>query len=141
MNIMKSLTKLTTIVGLASAMIALTACKSPGPFVPKTPKNTIENTEPFVLLDRGAARSVTCTQIQKQVLEDGRLQVTANVRNLESRRIQVQINCEFKDAQGFPVDSTPFRTVILDENAQEGVRFVSLSDQARNFTIRVRQAR
>jgi hypothetical protein len=69
------------------------------------------------------------------------LQVSANVRNRENRRIQVQINCEFKDGQGFSTDSTPFQNLILDENAQETVRFISMNDQAQRFTIRVRQAR
>jgi hypothetical protein len=48
----------------------------------------------------------------------------------------------FKDPQGFPTaDEAPFRTLILTENAQEGVRFVSLNAQARTYTIRIRQAR
>jgi len=63
------------------------------------------------------------------------------VRNRENRRIQVQINCEFKDAQGFPVDSTPFQTLILTENATESVPFTSMNSKAKNYTIRVRQAR
>jgi len=33
----------------------------------------------------------------------------ANLRNRENRRIQVQANCVFKDAQGFSVEDTPFR--------------------------------
>ena len=53
----------------------------------------------------------------------------------------MQINCEFKDAQGFPIDATPFQTLILTENGQEGVSFESLSDKAKKYTIRVRQAR
>ena len=63
------------------------------------------------------------------------------MRNRENRRIEVQINCVFKDEQGFPVDETPFRTLILTENAQEGVQFTSMNNQAKTYTIRVRQAR
>ena len=92
-------------------------------------------------MDPGAQRSVTCSGLQETVLADGRLKVAANVRNRENRRIQVQINCEFKDAQGFPIDTTPFQTLILTENGQEGVSFESLSDKAKKYTIRVRQAR
>ena len=58
----------------------------------------------------------------------------ANVRNRENRRIQVQINCVFKDAQGFPTgDETAWRTLFLDENATEGVEFVSMNDNAKEF--------
>ena len=58
----------------------------------------------FVLLDPGAQRSVTSPGIQQRTLPDGRKQVTANMRNRENRRIEVQVNCVFKDDQYFPVD-------------------------------------
>lgn len=102
---------------------------------------TLENTAKFVLLDPGAQRSVTCLGLQETRLPDNRMQVTANVLNRENRRIQVQANCVFKDAQGFSVEDTPFVNVFLDENAQESVKFVSTNDKAQRYTIRVRQAR
>lgn len=102
---------------------------------------TLENTAKFVLLDKGAQRSVTCLGLQETRLADGRFQVNANLLNRENRRIQVQVNCVFKDAQGFPVEDTPFENVFLDENAQEGVKFVSANDKAQRYTIRVREAR
>ena len=105
-------------------------------------KYDLENSAKFVLLDKGVERSVTCPNIEERINDDGRMEVTANVRNRLNRRIEVQINCVFKDEKGFPTkDEAPFRTLFLDENAQEGVRFVSLNGQARNFTIRVREAR
>ena len=115
----------------------------PGPFPPlDTTKFTLENTDRFVLLDQPAQYSVTCTGLQEHLLADGRLEVVANVKNRESRRIQVQINCVFKDAQGFSAgDETPFQTLILAENSTEAVRFVEMNTAAKKYTIRVRQAR
>ena len=53
----------------------------------------------------------------------------------------MQINCVFKDEQGFSLgDETPFVNLILTENAQEDVRFTSLTPKAKDFTIRIRQA-
>lgn len=129
---------LTTALGAA----LLVGCQSGGAYAPKNAtKYNLEDQEPFVLLDRMVQRSVTCSGIQQGKLEDGRLKVVANVRNRESRRIQVQVNCVFKDAQGFPTgDETPFQTLILTENAQEGVEFTSMNDKAARYTIRVRQA-
>lgn len=113
-----------------------------GAYLPvNTTVNDVENVAGFVLLDPGCQYSVTCPSIQESPLPDGRLQVQANLRNRENRRIQVQVNCVFKDAQGFSVEDTPFRNVFLDENAQETVRFVSMNNQAVRYTIRVRQAR
>ncbi|MCF7668841.1 MAG: YcfL family protein [Verrucomicrobia bacterium] len=131
------------ITGAIFIAVVFTGCHMGGAYAPKnTEKYALENESKFVLLDKGAQRSVTCSGLQERVLPDGRLEVTANVRNRENRRIEVQINCVFKDAQGFPTgDETPFSTLILTENAQEGVKFVSMNDKARGYTIRVRQAR
>jgi hypothetical protein len=106
-----------------------------------TNKRAVENSAKFVLLDAKTQTQVTCSGLQEQVLADGRLEVMANVRNRVNKRIVVQINCVFKDAQGFPVDETPFQTLVLTERAQEGVRFVCINDQAKGYTIRVRQTR
>lgn len=114
-----------------------------GAYLPKnTGKYAVENEAKFVLLDRGAQRSVTCSGLFERFLEDGRLEITANVRNRQNRRIQVQINCVFKDEAGRSTgDETPFQTLILTENAQEAVRFVSMNNLAKGYTIRVREAR
>lgn len=123
----------------------LLGCQSPpGPFTPQdTTKYTLENTERFVLMDEAAQTSVTCTGLQEFVRPaDGHLEVVANVKNREDRRLQVQISCVFKDSQGFSTgDQTPWQTLILGENATEAVRFASMNDRARTYTIRVRQAR
>jgi hypothetical protein len=114
-----------------------------GAYEPKNvSKYDLENNARFVLLDKGVERSVTCPGIQERILDDGRLEVTANLRNRLNRRIEVQANCVFKDERGFPTkDEAPFQTLILTENAQESVSFVSLNSQAKTYTLRVRQAR
>jgi uncharacterized protein YcfL len=134
-------------IALVVSVIALAlgagCATEPGPFAPlDTTKFTLENTDRFVLLDQPAQYSVTCTGLQERPLADGRLEVVANVKNREGRRIQVQINCVFKDDQGFSTgDETPWQTLILSENATEAVRFTAMNTQARKYTVRVRQAR
>jgi hypothetical protein len=137
--------------GLASFFVCAAALglfggcvAQPGPFAPlDTTKYTLENTDRFVVLDQPAQYSVTCTGLQELTRPaDGRLEVVANVKNRESRRIQVQINCIFKDEQGFSTgDETPWQTLILSENATEAVRFTAMNPLARKYTVRVRQAR
>jgi hypothetical protein len=123
--------------------VAITGCQHGGAYAPvNTTKYNYESSgAKFVLLDPGAQRSITSPGIQTRALPNGRLEVAANIRNRENRRLQVQVNCVFKDAQGFEVDSTPFQTLIIDENATETVRFQSANDQAKDFTVRVREAR
>ena len=79
---------------------------------------------------------------EERTLADGRLEVVANVKNREARRLQVQINAVFKDEKGFSTgDETPFQTLILAENSTEAVRFTAMNTLAKKYTIRVRQAR
>lgn len=136
-------TLLLSLLAVAALGGLTTGCQTDtGAYPPQnTQKFDLENREPFVLYDKDAQRSVTCSGIQVRPLEDGRLQVSANVRNRLNRRIQVQINCEFKDEQGFVTESVPWRNLILDENAQEGVTFISMNNLAKKYTIRVREAR
>lgn len=140
---MKTFSK-SLILALAAATLVV-GCKTPheGAYAPvKTQEGNLEGSANFVLLDPGAQRSVTSPGIQRTTLPDGRLRILANVRNRENRRIQVQINCVFKDAQGFPInDETAWKTLFLDENVTEGVEFISMNDKAKEFTVRVRQAR
>jgi uncharacterized protein DUF1425 len=137
---------ISVLIVAVSATLLITACASSshdtGAYRPvNTAVNNLEDSAQFVLFDKGAQESVTCDGVQQQRLPDGRLQVAANIRNRDNRRIQVQINCVFKDGQGFVVEDTPFKNLFLDENAQEGVKFVSMNDQAQRYTIRVREAR
>ena len=130
---------------VAAVALALSAgcVTEPGPFRPlDTTKFTLENTDRFVVLDQPAQYSVSCTGLQDNMLDDGRLEVVANVKNRESRRIQVQVDCVFKDEQGFSTgDETPWQTLILSENSTEGVRFTAMNNLAKKYTVRVRQAR
>ncbi|OAM91930.1 YcfL family protein [Termitidicoccus mucosus] len=117
--------------------------QSDGPYLPQdTTKYTVESTEKFVLMDRAVQYSVTCTGLQEHTTPDGRLEVVANVKNRENRRIQVQVGCVFRDAQNFSTgDETPWQTLILGEHATEAVRFTAMNDKAKTYTVRVRQAR
>ena len=130
------------VLAFAALLGAGCATQREGVYVPQnTTQYNYENSEKFVLMDSGAQRSVSANTLQEARLPDGRLDVAANVRNRDNRRIQVQVNCEFKDAQGLTLDSTPWQTLILTENGQETVRFASMNNQASRYTIRIRQAR
>ena len=134
-------TVINTLIATTVAAI-LTGCATDrGAYLPEnTTGSDVENTSNFVNMDARVRRSVTTSGIQETRLTDGRLQVAANIRNREERRIQVQAQCVFKDAQGFEVDSSPWNTLVLTERGQETVSFTSLNNQAQRYTIRVRQA-
>jgi len=138
--------KLTVLIAALAGLGLLPGCSSlgggPPYYVQDTMKYTLAGTGKFVLLDRATYRSVTCTGLQERTLPDGRIEVTANVKNRENRRIQVQINSVFEDAAGISSgDETPFQNLILGENATEAVHFTSMNAAAKSYTIQVRQVR
>ena len=131
-----------------TAVMFVAGCESDstydkGPYLPQTSKTPpYEDREVFVLMDPGVQYSITRGNITERTLDDGRLEVIAQIRNRENRRIEVQVNCVFKDQNGVGTgDETPWNTLILTENATGQVRFESLNNLAKKFTIRVRQAR
>ncbi len=128
----------------ASAALLSAGCSTydKGPYLPEASKTPpFENLDPVVMLDPRVQYSVTYSGLQSRTLEDGRLQVTVQLRNRENRRIEVQANCVFKDQNGFlDGDETPFQMVILTENATQDITFTSMNDLAKRFTIRVREA-
>lgn len=96
----------------------------------------------FQALGGLAANAVTCSALKETLQSDGRLEVRANVHNRMSKRIQVQVNCVFKDADGFSTgDETPFQSLILDERGQQTVTFTSLNNKAKDYTVQVRLQR
>ncbi len=128
---------------LVLAAAFLSGCAtSPGPDEPlDTTKYTIESTGKFVRLDQLTETAVVCTGLQERILPDGRLEVVANVKNLEKRRIQIQIDCVFADEKGISIGETPFRDLVLAGHSTEAVPFTSADSQARKYTIRVRETR
>ena len=130
------------LLALAAAFVAgcRTTSGSNEPF--DTTKYTIESTNKFVLLDQTAQGTVSCTGLQERVLPDGRLEVVANVKNREKHRIKIQVNCVFKDEQGVSRgDETTVQSLALAENVTEAVKFTSVNNLARDFTVQVRESR
>jgi uncharacterized protein YcfL len=128
---------------LTAALLAGGCASEHGAYTPANASRFNQETQAkLVLMDSAVQTSVTSPTLQETRLPDGRLQVTAVLRNREHRRIQVQVQCVFKDGTWTPTgDETPWQDFILTENAQESASFTSMNDQAKNYTVRVRQAR
>jgi uncharacterized protein YcfL len=137
-------TTMPQLLALTALVLIQAGCSSTetGALKPQnTTKFDAELKDRFVLMDPGTQHSVTCMGLQETTLADGRMQVAALVRNRENRRLQVQIQCEFKDAQGFAVDSPGWENLFLTENSTETKSFTSINDKAKKYTVRVREAR
>lgn len=134
--------RIVCLIGLVAASAFMAGCKTAGARPPvNAAEYDLETTAKFVLMDSRAQRSVTSTGLQEGRTEDGRLWVAANILNLENRRIEAQVQCLFKDVQGFVLDETPWQTLILTENGQETVRFTAMNNKPTDYTVRVRGSR
>ncbi len=103
-------------------------------------KYTVENTERFVALDAATEAAVSCTGLQERTLGDGRLEVTANLKNLGGAEARVKVQCVFLDDLGAPVGAEgPWQVLGLDGNATEVVRFTAPDARSKRYAIRVRK--
>jgi|TARA_B100001971_G_C18151857_1_gene516299 uncharacterized protein YcfL len=122
---------------LIGLVVLINGCGTPSAI-----QSAAANSSKFVALGSLGSRIVQCTALRENTLPDGRLQVRANIMNLGNKRVDLQVNCIFKDEQGFPTgDETPYRTMTLDDTAQETITFTSLNTKAKNYTVRARLAR
>jgi hypothetical protein len=128
------------LVALIAAAGVLTGCETSSGARPPVTTTDYETSTNFALMGAHVQHSITATGLETSHTTDGRLAVGANIRNLENRRLEVQVQCVFKDVQGFEVDSTPWKGLILTENSQDTVRFEAMNNKAVNYTIRVREA-
>jgi len=123
----------------AAALLVVVGCKSTST-PPPAPGMVVKS--PVELIGARVQKSVSCAGVQERVLPDGRLEVVVRLFNRENRRIEVQANCTFEDGNGFSTgDETPFQAVILAEGGTEQLLFTSLNNQARKYTVHVREAR
>jgi hypothetical protein len=100
-------------------------------------------TDPHVAyMDAQLPATVTNVGDRSVIRPDGRLHVEVDLKNLGGLRLQLQLQCVFKDEQGVPTgDETPWETLFLTENATETVPFDSLNPLARTYIIRIRDTR
>ena len=84
--------KIALLLSLAGIIAVGAGCASDGSEGAKLPQNTgkynYEDTSKFVLFDSGAQRSVTSPGIQEGRTSDGRMKVTAQLRNREKSKHQ-----------------------------------------------------
>jgi hypothetical protein len=105
-----------------------------------TPKFTVENTDRFVALDAATQADVGCTGLQERTLDDGRLEVIANVKDFGDQPVKVDIQCAFSVDRVPPADDGSWRQLSIAAGATEVVRFTAPDTTAVRYTIRVRHA-
>lgn len=127
-------------VGLVALLCGCATDTGALPPLNTTERNREESSD-FVLLDRWAQKSVSCSTVKYSYTPDGRLVISANIRNRRTEEIAIQVSCVFKDTQGVGTgDETPFILYHLSGNEMKTLTYNAKDDRAKKATIRVRNA-
>lgn len=124
-----------------AALVFVAACSTePEPPTPAdSTKYTLEDTDRFVVLNRTGKSAITCTGFTEHALADGRMEVIASLKNRESRPVELQASCVFKDDGGQnELEETAWQDVAVPANTTEAVHFTAGSVAAKTYTVRVR---
>lgn len=136
-----SSSRVASVGALLAGLVFLAACATepePPPAADST-KYTLENTDRFVVLNHTGRSAVTCTGFTEHALADGRMEVVANLKNRESRPVELQASCLFKDESGQnELEETAWQTIAVPANTTEAVHFTASSAAAKMYTVRVR---
>ncbi len=103
-------------------------------------KFTLENTNRFMVLDSATEAAVSCTGLQERTLDDGRLEVIANLKNRGSAPVRVHIQCLFQNDQGAPFSvAGSWQSLAIAGDSTEVVRFTAPDAMVKAYEIRVRK--
>lgn len=130
-----------TILPLVLLLSVVSCSTAPGPYVPTSAAPTVEDVYPAVLLDKSLRKRIAVDRVSDQRLQDNRLKVMANMRNMKGQGITVQVQTIYKDNQGFSIgDDTAWQTLIFSPNESKTYESVSMKSNASGYTIRIRHA-
>ena len=134
----KSISTLLVISTISFTFLGCATTK-PGPYVPASGATSKEDVYAAVLLDEGLQKWIAVDRIKTEHLEDRRLKVHANIRNMQGQAITVQAQTIYKDNDGFSIgDDTAWQTLIFSPNETKTYESVSMKTSAVRYTIRIR---
>ncbi len=94
-----------------------------------------------IMLNFGNAVWVHVVKIGTRRLPAGQLQVAAKLLNRSPSDRNVDIRCEFRDSNGFELEKTSFAPVMLKSGVSQTWRSNSLSPDASDFRIYIRNSK
>jgi len=120
--------------------IPLSGCGTAGPWVPKNDPDAFAKSRGAVNVVDSSLSGKIGSEIQQIVrLEDGRLLVSANIRNRKKRIVPIEARVVFKDFQGLSTgDETAWRAYYLDARQSMTFRAESKTPNAESCTVEIR---
>ena len=124
------------IIAVVAGVMIAAGCAH-GPYAApgyKPGRTSLEHTERIVYVDSGLRGKVRIVELSSLVLEDGRLNVYAELENLV-----IQVQTQFRGALGrLSKDTTNWRTIVMPPHSSTSYESTSMNDKAQDFIIRVK---
>ncbi len=129
-----------TALAIALAFTVTACSRSRGPDVPIADAKAVARTQsPVVLFDKTLKGKIAADQVEQYRLADGRMSISANLRNRTKKALTVQTRTVFKDAGGFAIDDeTSWQNLFLSPQQYSTVRAASMTGAAEMATVEVR---
>ncbi len=101
-----------------------------------------EETETFVILDKGLNKKLYLVRENQSRTEDSRLVVKAKLLNKASIELRIQIQTIFKDKDNYATgDETNWELIIVPANAYYYYEAKAMNNRAEKYVVRCRYAK
>ena len=127
----------------AVCVVMLAGCAHEGPLpgqsITRGRNLDVERNQQFVLMDQVLKNKFSFEQPVLREVANGRLEVIVDIRNRTNYNQSVDASMAWRDAQNVVIDETAWTRLIFGANQTVTYRTTSISNQAINFTVRLRE--
>ncbi len=134
---MKSFTLLASV---CLVVVFFTGCQGPVPGV-HTTREPLETYSNLVYIDGSLTSQVPCQVLEAKKTDSGRMEVYARFFNERDEAVESQIRLKFKGEDGRIVDQTGWLPFLLPRREVTEFRHTSLTKDASDFVLLLREAR
>ncbi len=108
------------------------------PYAPGQSVDAPQESNKILLLDHGLTYYLKVLKHKAVETEDGRLLVKVEIENEEDNDVPTDIQVVFKGKDGFEVEKTSWEPLIFHRRAVTSIQRKSLSTDAANYLLQIR---
>ena len=111
------------------------------PYAPGRSIDAPQDRNKILLLDHGLTYYLKVLRQRAERTEDGRLLVKVEIENEEDKDVWTDIQIVFRGEDGFEVEKTTWEPLLFHRRAVTSVQRNSLSSQAANYLLQIRNTK
>lgn len=126
---------------LAMLLVGIVASCAGRPYAPGQSVDAPQEGSKVLLLDHGLTYYLKVLKHKAERTEDGRLLVKVEIENEEDKDVWTDIQVVFKGDDGFEVEKSAWEPLMFHRRAVTSVQKNSLSTQASNYLLQIRNTK